>query len=290
MSLTSYIFCKNCTKSDHKRDAGLELPNTVEYLRDIRYGENKKFHILDICWPKEANGKKFPVIVSVHGGGFVYGCKEVYQFYVASLAERGFAVLNFNYRLAPKYKFPSPIEDLNAVLSWLFEHRDEYPVDTDNVFLVGDSAGAQIASQYGVIYSNEKYAKIMGIKKTELTIKALSLACGTYDLKKRALNEGGKGLMKDYLTKTPLKYGEKLDILEHITSEYPPAYVFSSKGDFLLEECGIMADYLKEKGVACEHKIYGNEQTYHVFHVDMRNEFSTEANNDQTEFFKRFIG
>ena len=32
MSLTSYIFCKNCTKSDRKRDAGLELPNTVEGL------------------------------------------------------------------------------------------------------------------------------------------------------------------------------------------------------------------------------------------------------------------
>jgi len=289
MSLTSYIFCKNCTKSDRKRDEGLEIPSTVEYVRDIRYGEHKKFHILDICWPKEARGEKLPVIISVHGGGFVYGSKEVYQFYAASLAERGFAVINFNYRLAPKYKFPSPIEDLNAVLTWLMGHKDEYPVNPDNVFLVGDSAGAQIASQYGAIYSNEQYAKIMGIKKPDVTIKALGLACGTYDLKKRVLSEGGKGLMKDYLTKNPLKYGEKLDILEQITSEYPPAYVFSSKGDFLLEECGIMADYLKEKGVVCEYKIYGNEKTYHVFHVDMRNEFSKEANDDQTEFFNKFL-
>lgn len=289
MSLTSYIFCKNCTRSDRKRDKGLEIPNTVEYKRNIRYGENEKFHILDICWPKETGGKKLPVIVNVHGGGFVYGNKEIYQFYAASLAERGFAVVNYNYRLAPKYKFPSPVEDLNAVLSWLFKHKEEYPVDTENVFLVGDSAGAQITSQYGVIYSNETYAKIMGIKKPEITIKALGLACGTYDLKKRALNEGGKGLMKDYLTKNPLQYGKKLDVLEHITKEYPPAYVFSSKGDFLVEECGIMAEYLKEKGVVCEHKIYGNEQTYHVFHVDMKNEFSTEANNDQTEFFKSFL-
>lgn len=296
MSLMSYVFCKNCTKSDTKRDAGLEIPSTVEYIRNIPYGENKKYHILDVCFPKEADGQprdakkdKIPVIVSVHGGGFVYGSKEVYQFYAASLAERGFAVINFNYRLAPKYKFPSPVEDLNAVLSWLLDHKGEYPFDTKNVFLIGDSAGAQIGCQYGVLYSNENYAKIMGIEKPEITIRALSFACGTYNLKKRILAEGNKGLMRDYVTKNPTKFGEKLDILEYITKEYPPTYLFSSQSDFLLEECGIMAEFLKEKGVTCEHKIYGNEQTYHVFHVDMRNEFSSEANDDQTTFFKRFL-
>lgn len=295
MSLTSYMFCKGCTKSDTKRDAGLQIPNTVEYIRNIPYGGHKKFHILDVCWPKEVNAKavdakkdKLPVIVNVHGGGFVYGSKEVYQFYAASLAERGFTVINFNYRLAPRFKFPSPVEDLNAVLCWMLDKKDILPFDTENVFLVGDSAGAQIASQYGVLYSNEKYAMIMGIKKPEITIKALGLACGTYNIKKRALSEGNKGLMRDYLTKNPAKYGEKLDVLEHITENYPPSYVFSSKGDFLVEECGIMADYLKEKGVTCEQKIYGNEKTYHVFHVDMRNEFSSGANDDQTEFFKKY--
>lgn len=296
MSLASYMFCKGCTKSDTKRDAGLTIPNTVEYIRNIPYGEHKKFHILDVCWPKEAGGKavdvkndKLPVIVNVHGGGFVYGSKEVYQFYAASLAERGFAVINFNYRLAPKFKFPSPVEDLNAVLCWMLDKKDMLPFDTENVFLVGDSAGAQIASQYGALYSNNDYAGIMGIKTPEITIKALGLACGTYNLKKRALSEGNKGLMRDYLTKNPMRFGEKLDVLEHITDTYPPSYVFSSEGDFLREECGMMAEFLKEKGVTCEQKIYGNEKTYHVFHVDMRNEFSTEANDDQTAFFKSFL-
>lgn len=297
MSLKSYLFIRGCTKSDRKRDEGLEIPNTVEYIRNLRYGDNEKYHILDVCWPKEVGDKlinvkadKLPVIVNVHGGGFVYGSKEIYQFYCASLAEKGFAVINYNYRLAPKYKFPSPIEDLNAVLNWLVANQDKYPFDSENVILVGDSAGAQITSQYGAIYSNETYAKIMEIKKPKVIIKALGLACGTYNLLKRAQTEANKGLMKDYLTKNPLKkYGEKLDILEHITKEYPPVYLFSSQGDFLREECGVMADFLKEKEVTFEQKIYGNEKTYHVFHVDMKNEFSTEANNDQVEFFKKFI-
>ena len=203
MSLQGYVFCKMCKKSDLTRDKGLNIPDDIEYIKDIRYGKNKKYHVLDICWPKCIDervinrGKdKLPVIVNVHGGGYVYGNKEVYQFYAAHLAQKGFAVINYNYRLAPRYKFPSPLEDLNEVIKWSLKNQDDYPVDTENVFLIGDSAGAQIACQYGCIYSNSEYEKIMGIAKPKVTIKALSLACGTYDLKKRIATEGKTGVIR----------------------------------------------------------------------------------------------
>lgn len=290
MSLSSYIFCKMCTKSDRKRDEGLEIPKDVEYIRNIRYGENKKYHTLDICWPKGMDEKdRLPVIVSVHGGGYVYGSKEVYQFYAASLARQGFVVINYNYRLAPKYKFPAPLEDLNAVLNWMLKQQKDYPVDVDKVFLVGDSAGAQIASQYGAMYANSEYQAIMGIEVPKITLRALGLCCGTYDLQKRIREDAGKGVMRDYLGKDPERFAEKLDVLEYIDENYPPTYLFSSKGDFLMKECQPMAEFLKNKGVECEYKIYGNEQTGHVFHVDMRNEFSAEANREQLEFFKKVL-
>ena len=119
MSLSSFMFCKLCQKSDAKRDEGLKIPEDIEYVRDIRYGRNIKYHTLDICWPKAKKSEKLPVIISIHGGGYVYGSKEVYQFYVASLAQRGFTVINFNYRLAPKYHFPAPLEDLTSVIKWI---------------------------------------------------------------------------------------------------------------------------------------------------------------------------
>lgn len=288
MSLAAYYFCKMCTKADKKRDEGLEIPEDIEYVRNVRYGENKKYHTLDICWPKRIE-EELPVIISVHGGGYVYGSKEVYQFYAASLAQMGFTEVNFNYRLAPKYKFPAPLEDLNTVISWLLEHQKEYPVDMQKVFLVGDSAGAQIASQYGAMYSNREYASVMEMEVPKFTLKALGLCCGTYDLKKRALEADGKGLMRDYLGKDIRKYGEKLNVLNYITADYPPAYLFSANGDYLKEECRPMAELLRSKGVRSEYKIYGNEQTYHVFHVDMRNEFGKEANREMVEFFKEVM-
>lgn len=288
MSLAAYYFRKMCAKSDKKRDKGLEIPEEIEYVRDIRYGENQKYHTLDICWPKGIE-EELPLIISVHGGGYVYGSKEVYQYYAAALAHMGFTVVNFNYRLAPKYKFPAPLEDLNTVISWLLEHQREYPVDMQKVFIVGDSAGAQIASQYGAIYSNREYADIMGMSLPKFTLKALGLCCGTYDLKKRAGEAAGKGVMSDYLGKDLMKYGEKLNVLDYITVDFPPAYLFSAKGDFLMEECKPMAELLRSRGVKCEYKIYGNEETGHVFHVDMRNEFGSVANQEQVEFFKKIL-
>ena len=95
-------------EGDNKRDAGLKTPENIVRYDDIIYGTESKWQKLDVYRQKDATGK-LPVIVSVHGGGWVYGDKERYQFYCMDLAERGFAVVNFSYRLAPEYKFPASL-------------------------------------------------------------------------------------------------------------------------------------------------------------------------------------
>ena len=288
MSIQSFIINITWKKNDAKRDAGLVFPKEIKSIKDIRYGADEVLNSLDIYYPEEMEDKKLPVIISVHGGAYVYGSKELYRFYCANLAKRGFAVVNFNYRLAPKYKFPAPLEDLSAVIGWLETNGDKYPVDLSNVFLIGDSAGAQIASQYGAIYSNENYRKLFGYDKTGITIRGLSLACGFYDLS-RHLDRKLTGLDKDYFTSHPEAFGDMLKITDYIDESYPPCYVFSSGGDFLLENVEPMMAFLSSKGVKCESKIYGDESTGHVFHVDIKTDLARKANDDQIEFMKKFI-
>lgn len=93
-------FCASNKIDDAKRDAGLTTPEDVRRFDNIRYGEHDR-HLLDVYRPKDADGK-LP-IVSIHGGGWVYGDKELMQFYCMSLAEHGFAMVNFSYRIAPEY-------------------------------------------------------------------------------------------------------------------------------------------------------------------------------------------
>ena len=68
-------------KNDDIRDAGLTTPEDILRYDDIVYGTDPKWQSLDVYRPKAAERKKLPVIVSVHGGGWVYGDKERYQFY-----------------------------------------------------------------------------------------------------------------------------------------------------------------------------------------------------------------
>ena len=279
-------FNKNCTKNDAKRDAGLTVPEEIEVFKDLYYGKGGTDNSLDVYRPKDAQGK-LPLLVSCHGGGYIYGDKELYSFYTMEFAKAGFAVINFNYTLAPKITFPNPIIDTNEVLKWAVMNADKFGFDLENVVMIGDSAGAQIASQYAVCVSNPEYAKIIGIEVPAFKLKALSLGCGIYALAGEGSNT--RELEKIYLTKNPSQFGDKLKIMEHIDSNYPPSFLISSPGDFLVNNLEPMKKVLVNAGVECKSEIYGDEHTYHVFFIDIRSDLGKKCNADQIDFLKQHL-
>lgn len=288
MSVESFSFWFFASRSDAKRDRGLKTPEDIRRIDRIPYGPDARWNTLDVYRPRGKAGK-LPVIVNIHGGGYVYGSTKQYQFYCMDLAQRGFAVVSFNYHLAPKYKFPTPVRDTNLVMEWICRKAEIYGFDTDNVVIVGDSAGAQLASQYAVICTDPEYAKIMEITPPEFTLRAVGLNCGMYDLKERAGEIPGNKLMVDYFTKDPSVYGKKLDVLSHVTEKFPPAYLLSAKGDFLVEQCRPMAELIRSKGVPCEYRIYGDEKTGHVFHLDIRSDLARKANDEEIAFIREHL-
>ena len=105
----------NWAIGDRERDKGLATPDEIRRFDDISYGPHGQANMLDVYVRKDAEGLQ-PTIVNVHGGGWVYGNKEIYQHYCMRLALRGFAVVNINYRLAPENRFPAAVEDINAAM------------------------------------------------------------------------------------------------------------------------------------------------------------------------------
>ena len=289
MSIQSKLMCAMFSKADAKRDEGLVIPEDIVRDSGIIYGPDSDIHKLDLFRPAKAvkEKKKLPLLVVVHGGGYVYGGIQQYQFYSADLARRGFAVICFEYRLAPKYVFPAPLEDLNQVMKWASGHGEEYGFDCERTVMVGDSAGAQILSQYAAIVTTPEYMVLMDFEIPDFHLRAVGLNCGMYDLAADA--ENPKGIICDYLTKDPSVFGDKLDVLGFIGKMFPPAYLLSAPGDFLLKNCEPMADFLKCMGVPCEYKIYGDQKTGHVFHLDMKSELAKQANDDETAFFRKYL-
>ena len=158
MSISSIMLRIAFKHSDDKRDKGLTTPENILRFDNIRYGQDPKWNILDVYRPKSVDGP-LPVIVSVHGGGWVYGDKDRYQYYCMSLAQQGFAVVNFSYRLAPRHKFPASLEDTNSVFHWVLYNTDKYGFDPSRIFAVGDSAGAHNLALYSCICTNPDFAK-----------------------------------------------------------------------------------------------------------------------------------
>ena len=287
MSITSIMFRKAAKKSDDARDAGLTTPKDIERFDDIVYGENEEWNVLDVYRPKAEMSRNLPVIVSVHGGGWVYGDKERYQYYCMSLAQRGFAVVNFTYRLAPEYKFPAPLEDTNAVMEWIYENAPEYGLDVEHIYMLGDSAGANILALYTAICTNPSYAANYKFHVPGGFVpKAVALNCGSYVM---ADNMMTKALMADYLPKKGTEEELKLNNpLYYITEKYPPVYVMTSNGDFLKEQAPLMVEVLKEKGIPHVMKCYGDEKTElsHVFHCNIKLPEANVCNDEECEFFK----
>ena len=289
MSLNSFIFRKMCTKSDTERDRGLTTPDEIERFDDIQYGEDKKWNLLDVYRPRSAAGVRLPVIVSFHGGGWVYGDKEVYQYYCMELAKRGFAVVNYNYRLAPEYRYPAPFEDTNAVFGWLMENAGKYGFDTDNIFAVGDSAGATGIALYACILTSEDYAARYSFSPPEgLRIKGLALNCGIYDAEHFCTVK----TLKDYLPKQNKEDAlSALTVIKHVTERFPPSYIMTANCDTLRSESPLLERALKEKGVPCIYKEYGSAdcKLYHVFHCNIKTAEAAQANDDECSFFKELI-
>jgi triacylglycerol lipase len=120
--------------------------------RDISYGPDPR-HRLDLFQPKDKAAAPRPVIVFVHGGGFVRGDKHTdgapfYSNIGLWAAGAGMIGVTITYRLAPEHRWPSGVEDLGRVVAWLRAHVAEYGGDPEGIVLMGISAGAVHVASY----------------------------------------------------------------------------------------------------------------------------------------------
>ena len=213
------------------------------------------------------------------------------SYYGMDMARRGFAFVNFNYRLAPKWKFPTPLWDTNSVMEWICRNAARYHLDPNRIILVGDSAGAQLASQYAAMATNPDYAALFHMTVPEITIRALGLNCGMYDMAQRGA-QPRKGIQLDYLGRDFPADDPRLQVLEAIGENYPPAYITTACHDFLRPCAQPMYEFLTAKGIRAAWKCYGTEEDEsigHVFHVNIPLPEAIRCNDDAAAFFREVL-
>ncbi len=119
----------------------LDQTNLAE---DVSYGTDDPTQTFDISWPLGAG--PHPLVVLVHGGAWQTGDKRDLRNDMLRLTRAGYVAASLNYRLSPAHIFPAALNDVQCALQHLQNDADRYAIDTEQVLVIGASAGGHLAT------------------------------------------------------------------------------------------------------------------------------------------------
>lgn len=163
--------------------------NSISVEKDVVYDDAlPDVCTLDIYCPPLKGRDKYPVLVDVHGGGWITGDKHWRRGLNRAFADMGLCVISPNYGLSPRFKYPECVKHLFACFKWICDHAEERRLDLDNVLITGDSAGGQLACLVLAIQNNAEVKARIGAVDSPLRFKGGMLVCGAYDPDSMAKN------------------------------------------------------------------------------------------------------
>lgn len=147
-------FLQNLQKESYK-----EIPADVKDITiftDIAGNVN-----LRVVRPK-GNEEKLPAILYIHGGGWVIGDKNCFDMLIRKIAIHTNSVVFFpEYSLSPEEKFPKALEQIYAVLRYIYEEHEEFNIDQNRIAIAGDSVGGNMATATAIKIKNDGGANLL---------------------------------------------------------------------------------------------------------------------------------
>lgn len=289
---------KFCDKSDKKRMATQTPPENVVKVKDVEYlDDGNPYHKFDVFYPEGTIPKEgLPVIIDIHGGGWMYASKDLNEYYCMELANKGYCVFSISYRLVPDVTVYEQIKDCTDALAYINSNMKNYPANKKTVMLTGDSAGGQLALYSTILNNNPDAREIFGTVDTKLNIKCLLLTSPVTYAK-----SGGwfsiytkKMWGEDYKTKAAYNYMDLDEIME-LANNMPPTYFITSSGDTLAHDQTVNAyNYFADKGYECEIQDFTDlkdgKKLPHVFSVlDPFDEYGQKAINNALDYYQKAL-
>lgn len=210
----------------------------------------------DVVVPKGSG--PHPVLVYLHGGGWVCGSPKTHRKLGYRFAEAGYLVFNVDYRLAPEAKFPAPFDDCVDAIRFAARHAGRYGGDATRLAIGGDSAGGNLAAAAAIALADEATAP---------QISAVLLIYGVFDFAR--LGEGGPTegplaaagrKMTDMMVGSYLGRGHADALLAdprvspiHAAEKLPPCHIVVGSADPLAAQAEALARRLAAAGIEHEH-------------------------------------
>ena len=276
-----------------KHDKENPFPNDkVKISENISYLDDNKFHLMDIYQPYN-NEKILPIIINIHGGGFLLGKKEVNKLYCAELAQKGYIVFCVEYPLSPKAKIIDILNDLIIAINKINGIAIDYNGDNNDLYLTGDSAGAYLCVYLSALKNNPNLNNLLKIKNKIIpAIKGLGLISGMFYTNK--FDQIGVFVPKLIYGKNYKKnYNNAYYNIENkeIISYLSPCFLVTNKGDFLRHYSVNFSKKLAKYNIKYKLlNINSKKMLPHAFVAMLpETEEAKIANNEMIEFLKNIV-
>ena len=219
----------------------VDLSNIKRKWLDIPYANLSPAEKLDIYLPDDGDGP-FPVIISIHGGGFMFGDKADEQLNpMLKGLNHGYAIVSINYRMSGEAIFPANINDVKAAIRWVKANAAEYKFSPKRIALWGGSAGANLAALAGTSGDVKELEDMsMGNAKQSSRVMAVVDWFGptNFLLMDEQLKETGNGKPDKSEANSMLSkvLGQKItEIPEKVKMANPESYITSDDPAFLIQ-------------------------------------------------------
>ncbi|OTG81856.1 alpha/beta hydrolase [Acinetobacter sp. ANC 4558] len=292
----------NTATQVQKRLLDRHAPKDMLIHSNIIYMNNPTLHF-DLYQPADiaALGQR-PTIIWIHGGGWVSGSKENARGYFKRLADQGYNVIAVEYQFAPQHIYPTQLQQINHLFSFITQHAKQYSIDAKNLYLAGDSAGANLASHYAGLVTNPNFAQTSNFEVSlqAQQISGLILHCGIYDLesfvqtapKKIWLFEWGINTLTQAYTggrKDDTAFLHSLSPNQYLTPSYPAVFISSGNKDFLTKSQALpFVDALKKHQIPVVDVFYPNSKEFlmHEYQFMMSKKASQETFQKTLQFLR----
>jgi acetyl esterase/lipase len=212
---------------------------------DVIYGRVEGSALLaNIAYPDGPSLK--PAIISVHGGRWRAGNRtDASSIKVAQWAEFGYFAMSIDYRLVGGSPAPAPQLDLLCAIRWLHAHAEEYRIDPERVYLIGQSAGGQMVSLVAAA-GEAGFPRVGGYEKARTDVRAVISVAATYEL--NSLSWGNLWTPIDGKVEDARRHASPIT---HVKPGMKPLLVIHSDDDksVPVQQANDMVEKLKAAGV-----------------------------------------
>lgn len=267
MGLTSFEkFEVRCTKAILAfSEVLLHIPcfgvhKNISKRRGLCYGNGKRTK-LDVYRKEECEGS-LPLLIYIHGGGYLSGIRSNRRFYCYNWVDAGYVAANIDYDYALDAEHPEHIREIFKGIEFVLERAEEFGIDTRKIVVAGDSAGGYFAALVAAVASHRGLYDALGIEfkfRASFGVSACVTLSGLFDpvrsigtrfpqialYVKALLGKSDAELVREFTGKSRLPVA----VDAYADAEFPPTFIVASKADRLKKESEALRDELAAAGV-----------------------------------------